>query len=77
MIARRYKTSIGEIVAANPAITDEDQIYPGMRIVVPVNTAPQRTHQVRYGVSVRSIVQANGLRNANQIYSGQVLIIPE
>ena len=88
MIARRYKTSIGEIMAANPAITDEDQIYPGMRIVVPVNTAPQRTHQVRYGeslsgiaarygVSVRSIVQANGLRNANQIYSGQVLIIPE
>lgn len=88
MIARRYKTTVDEIMAANPGISDEDQIYPGMRMVVPVNTAPQRTHQVRYGeslsgiaarygVTVRSIVQANGLRNANQIYAGQVLIIPE
>ncbi len=88
MIARRYKTTVAEIMAANPSLADEDQIYAGMRITVPVNTTPQRTHVVqrgesltiiaaRYGVSVRSIVQANGLRNANQIYSGQVLIIPD
>ena len=88
-IARRYKTTVAEIVAANPAISDEDQIYAGMRIVVPVDTArPSRTYQVKYGeslsgiaarykVSIRSIVQANNLRNANQIYAGQWLVIPD
>ena len=31
---------------------------------------------VRYGTSVSAIVSANGLRNANFIYSGQRLVIP-
>ena len=88
-IARRYKTTVAEIMAANPALAHEDQVYAGMRLVVPVNTAlPSRTHTVKYGeslsgiaahygVSVRSIVEANGLRNANQIYAGQRLVIPD
>lgn len=88
-IARRYKTTVDEIMAANPIISNENQVYAGMRIVVPVNTAlPSRVHTVsygeslsgiatRYGVTVRSIVQANGLRNANQIYVGQRLVIPD
>lgn len=86
-IARRYRTTVEDILTANPNLTDQDQIYVGMHLIVPVGTAPQRTHRVQageslssiaeqYGVTVRSIVQANGLRNANQIYVGQVLVIP-
>lgn len=29
-----------------------------------------------FGVSVRSLVQANNIRNANRIFAGQVLCIP-
>ncbi|MEN6478386.1 MAG: LysM peptidoglycan-binding domain-containing protein [Anaerolineales bacterium] len=86
-IARRYRTTVEDILAANPNLSDQDQIYVGMHLIVPVGTAPQRTHRVQageslssiaeqYGVTTRSIVQANGLHNANQIYVGQVLVIP-
>lgn len=31
----------------------------------------------RYGISWRVLAQVNGIRNANLIYAGQVLIIPD
>jgi nucleoid-associated protein YgaU len=34
-IAQRFKVSVGDILAANPEITDPDQIIPGQVIVIP------------------------------------------
>jgi LysM repeat protein len=57
-------------------------------LTVPVNTqAPLLRHTVRYGetltsiarrygVSVQSLIAANGLWNPNHVHVGQVLVIP-
>ena len=88
-LARNYRTSIQAIVDANPGISaDPNHVKPGTELIITVGTAPvQRTHTVlygesasgiarRYGVTVQALVQANGLRNPNQLQAGQVLIIP-
>lgn len=88
-LARNYRTTIQEIIAANPAVAaDPNNVKPGTELTIPVGTAPiQRTHTVRYGESatgiawrygttVQALVEANGLRNPNQLQAGQVLVIP-
>ena len=88
-IARQYDTVPSHILDANPYLPDPNHIEPGLKLVVPVGTAPAPIYHVvqygetlsaisqRYGVSIRRIVQANGLRNANAIYAGQQLKIPQ
>ncbi|MBC7236153.1 MAG: LysM peptidoglycan-binding domain-containing protein [Chloroflexi bacterium] len=87
-IARRYHTSVAEILAQNPGLGNPNRLIPGTLLTVPVNTqAPPLTHRVRYGetlssiarrygVSVRALIQANGLSDPNQVFVGQVLVIP-
>ena len=36
-LARRYNTSVEEIMFYNPAITDVDRIYVGQTIVIPAH----------------------------------------
>jgi len=88
-LARNYRTTIKEIIASNPAVAaDPNNVKPGTELTITVGTAPvQRTHTVRYGESatgiawryrttVQALVEANGLRNPNQLQAGQVLVIP-
>jgi polysaccharide biosynthesis protein PslG len=89
-IAWRYGVTVSAIVQAN-GIRNPNLIYVGQRLIIP-GTAPAQPSQPgrhvvrrgetlsaiawRYGVSMWQIVAANGLRNPNFIYVGQVLIIP-
>ena len=87
-IARRYATSVADISALNPALSNVNELAPGTVLVIRPNTAvPVRLHQVRrgesassiarqYGISVSALIQANGLSDPNHIYVGQVLVIP-
>jgi LysM repeat protein len=87
-IARRYRTSVAEILAHNPGITDPNYLPVGTLLTVPINTQPfilyhtvRRGETVasisrRYGVSMQALVAANGLVNPNHVYVGQVLVIP-
>lgn len=87
-LTRIYRTTVEEILTRNPSITDRDHLSEGTVLSIAVGTAPSViTHQVRYGetisaiarryrVSVRALVQANGLTDPNRVYVGQVLIIP-
>ena len=87
-LARKYRTTVGDILARNPSITDPNHLSAGTMLAIAVGTGPVVvTHRVRYGetlsaiarryrVSVRALVEANGLTNPNRVYVGQVLIIP-
>lgn len=87
-IARRLGVSQPALMQAN-GIGDPSFVWVGQRLRVPGRSASagQRVHVVaqgetlfsvatRYGVTVSSVVQANGLRAANRIVAGQQLIIP-
>jgi LysM repeat protein len=90
-IARRYGVTIQAILNAN-GIYNANRIYAGQRLVIPVGTwSPPPSSgctcvvragdtlsgiAYRYGVSVNSIVQLNGIVNPNRIYPGQRLAIP-
>ena len=87
-LARHYRTTVSAIMAQNPAVFDPNNVPAGTKLVVTVgNLPPVVTRIVRrgenlytiaaqYGVSVHSLVQANGLSNPNRIYVGQLLLIP-
>lgn len=90
-IARRYGVSVAAITAAN-GIVNPNHIYVGQQLIIPTGGGQPppsggTTHVVqpgenltrialRYGVSVWAIAQANHLANINNIYVGQVLVIP-
>lgn len=89
-LAERYDTTVDELVRIN-GLASADYIWAGQRLVVGVEK-PTATgagvHLVqagenllwiaaRYGVSVESIVAANGLGDPNRILAGQTLKIPE
>jgi LysM repeat protein len=87
-LARQYATTTAEIQALNTSLADPNYLTPGTTLSIRPNTAPAaRTHRVtrgetlssiarRYGVSVSALSQANGLNDPNQLYAGQLLIIP-
>lgn len=87
-LARRYQTTIAAIRAQNPTLTDLNRLTPGSKLSITVGDEPAMImHKVRpgeslsgiaarYGVSTATITRANGLQNPNQLYVGQVLVIP-
>jgi LysM repeat protein len=86
-IAQRYGIPVETIVEVNN-LWNPNTIYPGQCILIPqISANCEFSHTVkrgeylkliaaRYGVSVAALVQANGLRNPNLIYTGQRLKIP-
>jgi putative chitinase len=87
-IARTYRTTPKDILAANSTITDPDHLQVGSVLTITVGSAPAaRTHRVRageslasiarrYGITIEALAQANGLSNPNRVRVGQVLVIP-
>lgn len=90
-IAARFGTTVTAIVNANN-IADPNLIYPGQVLVIPSASSGTTPSQVaytvqpgdtlyriavRYGTTVAAIVNANNIANANLIYPGQVLVIPQ
>lgn len=89
-IAWHYGTSVQAIAHLN-GIANPNRIYAGQRLYIPVSCGyvPPcgKVYVVRYGdtvsgiawrhgVSVNSLVRANGIANPNCIYAGQRLYIP-
>lgn len=87
-IAAAHDTTVSAIVDAN-GLRNPNLIRIGQTLEIPGDApaAPTQTHVVRfgefldsiarrYGVSVSSLVSANGLANPNFIRVGQVLTIP-
>ena len=80
-IANRYGTTVWAIMQAN-SIANQNRIYAGQRLVIPVAAATPVTSACsyvvcygdnltgiayRYGVSISSIMRANGIVNPNMI----------
>lgn len=88
-IALLYNSTVEEILAWNPNVSSPERLVSGSYLVVPVGSAGRaRAHTVRpgetlaaiaaqYGVTVNALLKVNNLSNANLIYAGQLLIIPE
>ena len=84
-IAETYGIAPEKILQANPSL-DGGVLEPGKTLIIPAErTAGQYTVQendtlaaiaLNHGVTVEQLVEANGLPDPDQIYVGQVLIIP-
>lgn len=86
-IAARYGVPVSELLGANNLFS-AGPVRPGTRLVVPAPPGQTGTvHTVRrgevlgliaaqYGVKIADIMLANGLQDANQIFTGQRLLIP-
>ena len=86
-LADRHTIRVGQILVIPLELGLSET--PGSATVTPVGTAPAgRTHKVKpgeclsviaaeYGVSVRSLVEANDLADPSLIRVGRVLVIPE
>jgi LysM repeat protein len=89
LIAARYGVTVDAIVAAN-GLSNPNAIYAGQRLFIPM--AGQASGQTRehivdvgesltsiasmYGISVKQLAIANGLKETDYIFAGQVLVIP-
>ncbi len=90
-IAAEYGVSVSALMAAN-GITDPDRLFMGQELVVPgvgpgTTTLPPLVVVVQsgdslsgiaaeYGVSVGSLVAANGIDDPDRVHPGQELVIP-
>ena len=90
LIALEYGVSTQSIMNAN-GITNPDLLYMGQELIIPgVNPTASTASVVvtvewgdslsaiaeDYGVSVASLMEANGITNANSIFAGQELTVP-
>ena len=84
-IARRYHTTVAELVRLN-GIANPNLIYAGEKLVVPQNTGEEvyivkkgdtlSKIAIQYHTTVSALVNYNGIPNKNLIYIGQKIRIP-
>lgn len=87
-ISRRFGVPVNEIIRFNN-ILYTDQIYPGQRIIIPINQNQAPNIYIvrpgdtlfsiarRYNLSVPYILDRNDIPDPNLIYPGQVLNLAE
>lgn len=86
-ISKNYEVSISEILAANPSISNASLIYVGQKITIPSSKLVKYTVQKgdtmwgianRFEISLTELKKANSnITNADQIYVGQTVLIPD
>ena len=87
-LSRVYRTTMAEIVRANPGLADPNNLKVGTVLTITVGAGQAgRTHIVqrgetlysiarKYGITPESLAQANGLADPNRLTVGQILVIP-
>lgn len=85
-IAVRYGTTWQALAEVNH-LANPNRIYPGQVLVIPTSGTTVQTYTVqrgdtlysialRYGLTWRTLAEANHLANPNVIHAGNVLVIP-
>ncbi|MBM7623447.1 LysM peptidoglycan-binding domain-containing protein [Sporohalobacter salinus] len=91
LVARKYNTTVANILRVNPDIKDPDEIQTGMVINLPV-LLPQKPAcyfeytvnagdtlfklAQRFNTTVNELVYYNSIKDPDLIYPGRILIIP-
>jgi LysM repeat protein/Tol biopolymer transport system component len=88
IIASRYGVTVEAILVVN-GLSDPNFVYVGQRLTIPTSSDFSEGGQhvvargetltsiaLRYGTTVGALASANGLRDTDFIYAGQILIIP-
>ena len=90
LLSLKYGVSVSAIMAVN-GITNPDLLYMGQELVIPgAGPSAAITSVVvtvkwgdslsaiatDYGVTVASLMEANGIRDADSIFAGQELVVP-
>ena len=91
-IAQNYDTTVSELLALNPQLTNANLIVQDTDICVSTTEAPPPLYSTnytiafgdslaalahRFGITLRELAQANGIGNVNLIVEGQSLTVPE
>ena len=86
-IASKHDVTLGEILGANPSITNPSMIYVGQKITIPttklVNYTVQRGDTMwgiaqKYEISYAELRKANpNITDPSKIYVGQTVMIPD
>jgi uncharacterized YkwD family protein/spore coat assembly protein SafA len=86
-IATRYNMTVGEILGANPSITNASMIYVGQKITIPTTKLVSYTVQrgdtmwgiaKKFEISYSELTKANpNITNPAMIYVGQKVMIPD
>ncbi len=88
-IAQSYGVTPDEIVQANDWLSEEHVLMPGRTLIIPGTESTSGPGQyivqendtlaaiaLNHGLTVEQLVEANDLPDPNQVYVGQVLLIP-
>ena len=86
-IATQYDTTVGELLGANPSITNASMIYVGQKITIPTTKLVSYTVQKgdtmwaiakKFEISYSELTKANpNITNPAMIYVGQTVMIPD
>ncbi len=86
-IATKYDMTVGELLGANPSITNASMIYVGQKITIPTTKLVSYTVQrgdtmwgiaKKFEISYAELTKANpNITNPGMIYVGQKVMIPD
>lgn len=88
IISNKFKVSLGEFLKAN-GLKEGQHIHPGQKVIIPTGSSAANTSTYtvqqndtpwiisnKFKVNTADFLKANGLKEGQHIYPGQVVVIP-